>query len=167
MNTSNNYIIHSIAAISEKNRVIGDTSSNSMLWHISDDFKRFKRLTMGHPIIMGSKTYDSIGKALPGRTNIVLSRERKEYPDAISVTSLDEALEKAKESEGSEDVFIIGGGQIYTLTLPLVDILHLTLVHKDYEGDVLFPDYSEFKTEISREEHLDEPIPYTFVDLKK
>lgn len=167
MNTSNRHTIHSIAAISEKNRVIGDTAKNSMLWHIPDDFKRFKRLTMGHPIIMGCKTYESIGKALPGRTNIVLTKGDREFEDSIKATSIDEAFRIAKKSEGSEDIFIIGGGSIYEATLPYVDELNLTIVHKDYEGDVMFPDYSEFTNETFREEHLDEPIPYTFINLTK
>ena len=159
------HTIHAIAAVAGKKRVIG--KDNQMLWHISSDFKRFKKLTTGHPVIMGRKTYDSIGKALPGRTNIVITRGQRNYEDALVAHSIEEALELAKAQEGSEDIFILGGGTIYEATLPLADVLNLTIIHKEFEGDTFFPDYSEFTEKVFKEEHLDEEIPYTFLDLKR
>ncbi len=162
MNTKHK--IHTIVAISEDNRVIGN-SSGDIPWNIPGEQKHFKELTMGHPIIMGRKTHESIGRVLPGRTNIVITRGDQTFPDCIMASSFKDAIEKAKECEGSEKIFNIGGGMIYEIGLPYTDVLHLTLVHKHFDGDVVFPDYSEFDKEISREEHLDGDVPFTYVDL--
>jgi len=157
--------IHIIAALCEKTRVIGD--SNTLPWYIPEDLARFKRLTTGHPIIMGRKTFDSIGKALPHRTNIIVSRNTTEIQGCLVANSIESALKLASTAPGGEDVFIIGGGTIYEQTLPLADILHLTIIHSDFEGDVYFPEYAEFGTEISREDHLDSTPPFSFVDVIK
>lgn len=153
-----------IAAISE-NRAIG--KNNELLWRIPDDMRRFKELTTGHPIIMGRKTYESIGKPLPNRTNIIITRN-KDYsaPGCIVTNSLHEAIEKAGEIEQSE-IFIIGGGEIYKEGLKLTDKLYLTLIHEEKEGDIYFPDYSEFKKEVSREEREQNGLKYTWLELEK
>lgn len=154
-----------IAALSE-NRVIG--INNKLPWHISEDLKRFKTLTNGHPVIMGRKTYESIGRPLPNRTNIIITRDTDFAADGCTVVhSLDEAIEKAKTSQGSNEVFVIGGGQIFTQVLGRADRLYLTLVHTTLDGDAYFPEYSDFSKEISREDHKGQEYNYTFLTLEK
>lgn len=155
------YMISIIAALG-KNRALG--LGNELLWPIPDDLKRFKELTTGHAIIMGSKTYESIGKPLPNRTNIIITRnEEYDAPGAIITHSLEEAIEKA----GDGEVFIIGGAQIYTLALPFADKLYLTLINDEKEADAFFPDYSEFKKETLIEEREFEGIKYSWVNFEK
>ena len=153
-----------IAAIDEE-RGLG--KNNQLLVKISDDLKRFKRITRGHPVIMGRKTYESIGKPLPNRLNIVVTHNSHyEAGGVIIVDSIDRALQKAKDHD-SEEIFIIGGADIYRQALPYVDKLYLTLVKGRYGADVFFPDYSMFTREVSREEHVDGDRAYTFLELKK
>ena len=124
-----------IVAMSE-NRVIG--RDGDLPWRLSADLRRFKRLTMGHHIIMGRLTYDSIGRPLPGRTTVVISRNRNYNDPHIKVArDLEEAIELAPDDY---EVFITGGAQIFSLALPLVQRCYLTLVHTELEGDVLFPE---------------------------
>jgi dihydrofolate reductase len=158
--------ISMIAALGTKTRVIG--KGNQLIWKLPGDLPRFKALTTGHPIIMGRKTYESIGRPLPNRTNIVITRSDDFVADSsVRIThSLAEALAEAQLIE-EEEIFIIGGGEIYTQALPFADRLYLTLVDDDQEGDVYFPDYSEFQKAISREEHLDHSPTYTYVVLEK
>lgn len=150
------------------NRVLG--KNNELLWHIPDDLKRFKMLTLGHPVIMGRKTFESIvaviGKALPGRTNIVVTRDAAwNYPEVIVTHSLEEAIAKAKEIE-TEEIFIGGGGQIYAEALPLVDKLYLTLIEDDKEGDSYFPAYEqEFTKKVFEEQCEWRGLRYTWIDL--
>lgn len=116
--------------------------NGDLIWHIKEDLKRFKRLTMGHPVIMGRKTRESLPKALPGRTNIVISHN-PEYsaPDSIIAHSLTEAIEIAKKAEGAEKIFIIGGGQIYEEAFPLLDYLEITHVYDSpHDVDTFFPE---------------------------
>lgn len=110
--------------------------NGDLIWHIKEDLKRFKRLTMGHPVIMGRKTRESLPKALPGRTNIVISRN-PEYsaPESIIAHSITDALEIARKAEGSDKVFIIGGGQVYDEAFPLLDSLEITHIY-DTPGNV-------------------------------
>ena len=125
-----------------RNGVIG--RDGALAWRISDDLKRFKRLTSGHPIIMGRKTFDSIGKALPGRTNIVISRSMPPRQDVLIADSLETAFRLASahaRSQGVNEVFVIGGAEIYRLSLPFADRIHLTEVDAEIEGDVRFPDF--------------------------
>ncbi len=134
-----------IAAIG-KNKELG--RENSLLWQIPSDLKRFKKITLGHPIIMGYKTFESIGRALPDRTNIVLTRVKpqEEMESVIFANSPQEALSLAEKADGSKQVFIIGGGQIYKLFLPLTDKLFLTEIDAEAEADVFFPEFeNEFK----------------------
>lgn len=125
-----------------RNGVIG--SNGDMPWRLSTDLKRFKAITMGKPVIMGRKTYQSVGKALPGRRNLVITRNKGfVLPDADVFLSLDDALESARKTaaaEGHSEVCIIGGGEIYRQSLPFADILHVTYVDSDPEGDTVFPE---------------------------
>ncbi|TDE18588.1 dihydrofolate reductase [Dyadobacter psychrotolerans] len=128
-------LISIIVAVSE-NRVIG--KDNQLLWRLPDDLKRFKKLTFGHPIIMGRKTFDSIGKPLPGRTSIVVTRDRNfSMEGVIAVHSVREALEEAEKLE-TDETFIIGGGELYSLTLALADRLYITEVNTIISGDTYF-----------------------------
>ena len=123
-----------------KNREIG--ADNQLLWHLPKDLKHFKELTSGHPIIMGRKTYESIGKPLPNRTNIVVSRKKDWFQEGILIVgSLKEALKFAKKMD--EEIFIIGGGNIYEQTLEITDKLEVTQVNAELEADVFFPKIDE------------------------
>lgn len=111
---------------------------NQLLWHLPKDLKHFKDITSGHPIIMGRKTYESIGKPLPNRTNIVVSRKKDWFEEGILIVgSIKEALKFAKKID--EEVFVIGGGNIYEQTMDLVDKLEVTLVKADLQADTFFP----------------------------
>jgi dihydrofolate reductase len=126
----------SIVAALARNRAIG--RNNTMPWRLPEDLKRFKRLTMGHAVIMGRKTFESIGSALPGRSNIVITRARDWSPSGcIVVHSLEAALAAGGESR---EAFVIGGAQIYALALPYAQHLHLTEIERDFEGDTFFPE---------------------------
>lgn len=153
-----------IVAIAGKKRVIG--KKGSLPWHIPEELKRFKEITMRHPIIMGRITHESIGRVLPGRTNIVITHEPNyKVLGCIVVHSLDEAL---RQAQGADEVFVIGGGQIYAEALPLADKLYLTYIDKEIEGDVFFPDYSDFKKVVSEspwQEH--EGLKYKFLELER
>lgn len=160
-----------IAAISE-NRALG--KNGKLLWHIPEDMKRFKKLTEGHVIIMGRKTFESIGKPLPNRINIVVTHnpavtilDRSSQDGNMFICqSLEEALEVAKQKE-EEEIFIIGGGQIYQQAMKYADKLYLTIVKGKFEADTFFPDYPEFKKEVYKKESRDENYSYTFLELEK
>jgi dihydrofolate reductase len=131
-------MISLIAAMTEK-RVIG--VRNQLPWKLPEDMKRFRELTTGHPIIMGRKTYDSIGRPLPKRENLVISRQPGLKIEGAQVfSSLESALERALKLDEKE-VFVIGGAEIYRQALARADRLYLTLVHQDYEGDAHFPEW--------------------------
>lgn len=126
----------SLIAALAANGVIG--AGNALPWRLPEDLKRFKALTLGHPVIMGRKTFESIGRPLPGRRNIVLSR-RPEYFAAGCIVAHD--LESALAAAGDADeLFVIGGGELYREALPLADRIYLTIVHGEAQGDVLFPE---------------------------
>ncbi len=160
--------ISAIAALA-KNRIIGN--KGTLPWNIPADMRRFRELTTGHTVVMGRRTYESIGHALPNRVNIVISRDTAFAPiDANVVHSLEEALLLAQEKERGRDdgeVFIIGGGQIYKTALPIVDRLYLTIVEGSFEGDTYFPPYHEFDKEVRKQVHKDEKYTYTFIDLDR
>jgi len=149
-----------IAALT-KEGVIG--RGNSLPWHIADDLKRFKRLTEGQVVIMGKKTHESIGRPLPGRVNIVLSREGEEIDGVLVCGSLAEGLAEARKT--GREVFIIGGASVYEQALPMVDVMYLSHIKGEYEGDVFFPrvDWREWRRE--GEEDFDEfkAVTYTRV----
>lgn len=157
--------ISMIAALAEKNNAIG--KNNKLLWQIPEDLTRFKTITSGHPIIMGRKTYDSIGRPLPNRFNIVVSRNpHLVIPGCTVVTSLEEGLKKATEIDKTE-IFIIGGAEIYKRGILVADRLYLTLVEGDFEGDAFFPDYTAFKTMIDEEKCSAKGYTYTFITLTR
>lgn len=136
-----------IAAAAENNALGKD---NEMIWHLPDDFKRFKQLTTGHHIIMGRKTFESFPKPLPNRTHIIITRQKDYNPEnCIVVGSMKEALEKTPENE---DAFIIGGGEIYNLGLPFADKIELTKVHADFEADAFFPEINPEEWKLENEE---------------
>ena len=136
-----------IVAISE-NYVIG--REGQLPWHLSADLKRFKKLTMGHHIVMGRKTYDSIGRQLPGRTSVVLTRQTDWAVEGVlTATDLETALELAGDDE---EVFIIGGSQIYQLALPLVERLYVTRVQTSVSGDTYFPEITDDQWQLEQTE---------------
>jgi dihydrofolate reductase len=145
-----------IVAMTEA-RVIG--IENRLPWSIPEDLKRFKKITLGHPILMGRKTFESIGHVLPGRTNIVITRERAYRVQGAAVChSLQEALEWAKRSPGHEEIFVIGGSEIFRLALPLASRIYLTEVHWPFDGDTHFPDFEESAyKEVQRETLSQDP----------
>lgn len=147
--------VSAVAAIG-KNRELG--RGNELLWRIPADLKRVKALTMGHPLIMGRKTYESIGKPLPGRTMIVVSRTQTEIPGCMVAPSIEAALEYAHGIE-KEEIFIFGGAQIYAAALPYTDRLYLTCIDaEDADADTFFPDYTEF-SEVIKKEQVPEGVP--------
>ncbi len=156
-----------VVAVTNKDAAIGNGSE--LLHRIPDDLKRFKSLTSGHPIIMGRKTFESIGKPLPNRINIVITRNKDFVAEGcIVASSLEEAVKKASEIDN--EVFVIGGGEIYKQALPLADKLYLTIVESDKEGDIFFPDWrQDFTRETFHEERVDEKtgLKYTWVDLER
>src|SRR3989344_4876371 len=178
-----------IAALSE-NRAIG--KENQLIWKIPEDLKRFRKITFGHPVIMGRKTFDSIGRILPNRLNIVISRDPsfarrplaklKPEEELVVVRSLEDAtsaargnviLSEAKNLDPSvsplsqddnveKEVFIIGGGQIFEQAIKIADKLYLTIIEKEVEGDTFFPDYSSFKKISESPVHEYQGIKYRF-----
>ena len=129
-----------------KNRVIGN--NNQLIWKLSSDLKRFKELTTGNPIVMGRKTFESIGKPLPNRRNIIITRNNDYIVEGCEiVSSLEEALLLT-----NNNCFIIGGGEIYKQALDITDKIYLTLVHKDFEGDTIFPELGKEWAKISRKD---------------
>jgi len=125
----------SIVAALARNRVIG--TDNRLPWHLPEDLRRFKALTLGHPVVMGRKTHASIGRPLPGRSNIVITRGHGyAAPGCIVVHTLEAALDAAA---ATDEIFVIGGAEIYALALARADRLHLTEIHADFPGDALFP----------------------------
>jgi len=151
--------ISSIVATA-RNRVIG--KDNELLWHIPADFKHFKATTMGKPMIMGRKTYKSLPAMLKGRDHIIITRNAIDFEDDEFIWycgSIEDAIEKAKaiaEKDGVDEIFIIGGGQIYAATMPIIDRLYLTLVERDYEGDTRFPEINWDEWTILNEEKIEE-----------
>ncbi len=187
--------ISSIAAMAENN-VIG--KDGGMPWHLPEDLKHFKRTTIGKPILMGRKSYESLGKPLPGRANIVISRSYKDLPsnapseihqgmEAVAhkvepqnedgpflYASIEDGIEAAREmveEQGLDDIFITGGGEIYKQTLPVIDRLYITLIHREYEGDTYFPEFDwEDWSIISEEKHdgsSDDGPAFTFFTLDR
>ena len=151
-----------IAAIS-KNNEIG--KSNQLLWHLPDDFKRFKTLTTGHYIIMGRKTFESFPKPLPNRTHIIITRQKNyAVENCIVVSSLEEAI---KVCPKNEDIYIIGGGEIYKQSIDFADKLEITVVDHDFEADTFFPEIDENKWKLDFEEFhpKDEKHLYDFTFL--
>ena len=156
-------MISMICAIG-KNREIG--FKNSLLWDIPEDMAHFKAITSGHTVIMGDKTYQSIGRPLPNRKNIVVSLDKDFQALGCEVSNdLFEVLKSYKNVE--EEVFVIGGGMIYKLSLPMADKLYLTLVDDTPEADVFFPEFSEFKQTVKEENRDNGKYKFKFIELVK
>ena len=156
-----------VVAVAENN-VIG--KNNQLIWHLPADLRFFKNLTMGHPIIMGRKTYESIGKPLPGRTTVIITRQHGfEAPGCIVVNSIDEAISEARTID--QEVYIIGGAEIYKQALAKTDNIYLTRVHHNFDGDTFFPELDEAEWEMESEEkhEPDEKnmYSYSFITLKR
>lgn len=153
-----------------KHRALG--KDNDLLWHIPDDLKRFKELTMGHPVIMGRKTWESIPKKhrpLSGRTNIILTRDSSyDAPGALVVHSLEDALTEARKAPGAEEIHIGGGAELYNELLPVVNRLYLTLIDDEKEFDTAFPEYeTEFTKVLSEETREWNGLRYRWVTLER
>lgn len=158
-------IISAVVAIAE-NYAIG--KNNQLLWHLPNDLKHFKTITSGHTVIMGRKTYDSVGKPLPNRRNIIITRQQIQIEGCELVNSVEAALELCKDEQ---EAFIIGGAEIYKLAMPFTNRIYLTVVHQSFDADAFFPHISSSEwTEISRTDfEADEKnaIPYSFITLEK
>ncbi len=153
----------SILVAMARNRTIG--VNNTLPWRCPEDLKRFKALTMGHHIIMGRKTYDSIGKPLPGRTTVVVTRNRSLNIEGCTMAhSLEEALAAC---DGDAEIFIVGGAELYAQALPMADTLYITEILQDVAGDAHFPEFNTAQwREISRDRHSQEtpqPLEFHFV----
>jgi dihydrofolate reductase len=160
-------MISIVVAVADNN-VIG--KDNQLIWHLPADLRYFKQKTLGHPMIMGRKTFESIGKPLPGRTTIIVTRQEGYTVEGCLVAhSVQEAIQKAKELD--EQVSIIGGAEIYKQALPHVDVIYLTRVHHTFDGDTFFPELNEAEWEhISAEPHEPDEknkYPYTFLELRR
>nr|WKN39342.1 dihydrofolate reductase [Tunicatimonas sp. TK19036] len=162
-------MITSIMVARSDNNVIG--KENDLVWHMPADLKYFKKTTMGHHAIMGRKTFESMDKPLPGRTNIIITRNPDYQAEGcMVVSSLEEAFQLSEE-QNQEEVFVLGGGEIYRMAMDLVDRIYLTEIHSTFEGDTFFPeiDRTVWK-EIKREEHEADkknPHSYAFVVLER
>jgi len=153
-------MISAIAAMA-KNRVIG--KNNEIPWHLPDDLRWFMQKTEGHIIVSGRKNYEALGKALPRRENLILTRDENwAASDARRISSLDEAIDYARE-QGEDELFIIGGGQVYDLAMPLVERIYLTEIDAEVDGDVFFPELgSEWKEEHRTHHPADEKHKWSF-----
>lgn len=159
-----------VAAIGTTTNAIG--YQNKLLWHIPDDLKRFKELTLGHPIIMGRKTHESIiemlGKPLPGRTTIVLTRNPEYAISGVETAGSLEAAFAIAEREQPTEIHLGGGAELYAAALPYVDRLYLTLVDSEATGDTFFPEFKNYFTETSRSEVKEyNGLTYQWVDYKQ
>ena len=159
-----------ISAVAE-NGVIG--RNNDMPWYLPDDFAFFKRKTSHHPIIMGRKSLEALGKPLPNRTNIVITRNPDFSAAGVTVVhTLEEAVDKAKKADRpTDEIFVIGGAEIYTMALPIATTLYLTEIHQAYEGDTYFPTFDKTEWhEVSRRPHpADErhAVAFDFVEYER
>jgi dihydrofolate reductase len=154
-----------IVAIGENNAIGKD---NQLLWHMPADLKHFKNITSGKSIIMGRKTFDSVGKPLPKRRNIVVTRQDITIPGCEVVKSIEEGLTLCKDED---EVFIGGGAEIYRQAIHLTDVIYLTIIHKNFDADTFFPDIDrKIWQETEREDHTPDeknPHPYSFITLKR
>jgi dihydrofolate reductase len=145
----------------DDNRVIG--KNNQLPWRLPEDLKFFKKVTMGHPVAMGRKTHESIGRLLPGRENIIITRNREYDPEDCSVFhSIEEFVENCRSRD--EEVFVIGGAEIFKETFPHADRLYLTHIHEEFAGDTFFPefDFKEWELTSSEKGIKDEKNPFDY-----
>ncbi len=155
----------SIIAIIGAKRELG--YNNKLLWQLPGDLRNFKKITSGHSVIMGRKTFESIGAPLPERTNIIITRNKNyQFPGCEIVNNVKSIINKYQDSK--EEIFVIGGGMIYEIFLPFTKKLYLTLVNKSPLADTYFPDYSDFKKIIFQSElKTENNIKYKFLELTK
>ena len=158
-------IVSIIVAIGENNAI---GKNNQLLWHMPNDLRHFKNTTAGRTIIMGRKTFDSVGKPLPKRRNIVVTRQDITIPGCEVVKSIEDGLALCK---GEDEVFIGGGAEIYRLAIPLTNRIYLTIIHQNFDADTFFPeiDYKQWK-ETAREDYQPDeknPYPYSFITLER
>lgn len=158
-------IVTIVVAISD-NHVIG--KENKLLWHMPNDLKHFREITSGHTVIMGRKTFESVGKPLPKRRNIIITRQQISIDGCEVVNSIESALDLCSNEE---EVFIVGGAEIYRQSMHLTDRIYLTIIHQYFEGDSFFPEIStqEWK-EVFREDHQPDeknPLPYSFITYRR
>jgi dihydrofolate reductase len=145
----------------DENRVIG--KNNQLPWHLPEDLKFFKKVTIGHPVAMGRKTHESIGRLLPGRENIIITRNKEFLCDGCTVIySIDEFIDYCQGKE--EEVFVIGGAEIFKELIPVVDRLYVTMIYDYFDGDTYFPEFSlqDFKLVIQEKGIRDEKNPYDY-----
>jgi dihydrofolate reductase len=158
-------IVTDVVAIAE-NHAIG--KDNQLLWHLPNDLKHFKTITSGHTVIMGRKTFDSVGKPLPKRRNIIVTRQDIAINGCEVVNSVEAALALC---EGEEEVFIVGGAEIYKQSLHLVNRIYLTMVHQSFDADSFFPEINadEWKETAHEDFPADEKhsVPYSFITLER
>ncbi len=157
----------SLICATSANGVIG--ANNRLPWKLPADLKRFKEMTLSHPVVMGRKTYESIGRALPGRKNVVITRQKNfQAKDCLIAGSLSEGLQLCSEAP---EIFVIGGASIYQQTLPMAHKIYLTQIHEEFEGDTLLFDLDkELWQETSRKDcqaDADNPYPYSFLTFEK
>lgn len=153
-----------IAAVAENNAIGKD---NKLLWHIPADLKHFKDITTGHPVIMGQRTFESLGKPLPGRLNIVLSHDNNYHPARASVvSSIDDAVSLASKRD-KDEIFFIGGGMVYKQAINIADKLYLTIVEGNFDADTFFPDHDEFKKVVDTGHGKFGKYKYRFIELWK
>jgi len=158
-------IISIIVAIGENNAI---GKNNQLLWHMPADLRHFKNKTAGHTIIMGRKTFDSVGKPLPNRRNIIVTRQNITIPGCEVVKSIDDAIALCK---GEDEVFIGGGAEIYREAIDKTDRIYLTIIHKIFDADTFFPeiDFTQW-VETEREDHQPDDknkLPYSFITLER
>jgi dihydrofolate reductase len=157
-------MIISIIAAMDENRAIG--RENRMPWYLPKDLDRFRALTLGHPVIIGRRTYESLGRPLPGRTNIVITREREyQAKGCVVVHDLEAAFAAC---EGADEVFVAGGAAMYREAMPFADRIYLTLVHTKIEGDAFFPEIPGHFILVKREPAVDVyPIEFLVYERKR
>jgi dihydrofolate reductase len=160
----------SIIVILSTNNVIG--RDNKLPWHMPADLKRFKNLTMGHHILMGRRTFDEIKKPLPGRVNVVITRDHHFAAEGVAISrSVDEAISKA-EAAGDKEIFLIGGGEIFKQVIHRANRMYVTRIHADIEGDTYFPDFDDVNEwQLVDAEHFEadekNAYPYSFLTYER
>jgi dihydrofolate reductase len=170
-------MISIVVAIDSKN---GIGKNNNLLFKIPEDYQRMKKIIFGHPLVMGRRTFESIGRVLPENTSVIITKNPDfQFPDfvktseekqkCIVVHSLEEGIKKAKGAVGSDEIFVFGGGQIFkeALAKNLVDRLYLTIVEGNFGADTFFPDYAEFKKVLFEEEHESGGYKFKFLTLER
>ncbi|MUV39824.1 Dihydrofolate reductase [Lentibacillus sp. JNUCC-1] len=159
----------SLLVAMDRNRVIG--YQNGMPWHLPEDLKFFKRLTTGHMIVMGRKTFDSIGRALPNRENVVLTRGTVDTNENIKVIHGLDQVQTWHDEDPEKEIFVIGGGHIFEQVLPFADRMYITLIEDEFTGDTYFPEFNEANWKVSSrvkgEKNNDNPYDYYFIQYDR